>query len=392
MVRTRAGVKGIRKTGRTDSAETARKRAEAAARQARRELDILQSIVNRGPAVLFLWRAEPENWPVEFVSDNAGKILGYPAEDFMAGRVSWPGITHPEDAPRLEAEVAQYLGKGIHEWSQEYRLISKSGRIRWIQDWNRALTNGKGEVTHVQALVVDITQRKKTEEELRKSQAKLRDLASEAIRAEYRERRRIADVLHEELQQLLVGMQYRVNLMRERGTTRKSNGDVDWLLETLGRTIDVSRDLTLRLRPRVLGQAGLRPALEWLAADMKTRFGLTVNLNNGRAIRLPSDEIRSFAFDAVRELLTNVVKHAEVTAARIRTRARDGEIEIEVSDSGRGFDSSRPTQQAHFGLFSLRERVEALGGRLEVSSRPGQGTRATLILPADGAFPAESSG
>lgn len=251
-----------------------------------------------------------------------------------------------------------------------------------------------GHVTRVAVFVIDITNRKRTETALRVSRdeleqrvaertARLRTLAARLTHAEHRERRRIADVLHEDLQQHLVAMQYRVSALRAREGDGPNARDAEWLLEELARTIELSRDLTVRLRPPVLYELGLVPALDWLADDMRSRFGLAVTVGGVKSFRLESDEIRVFVFEAIRELLLNVVKHAGVKRARIRMRwAGKGNISIEVSDSGKGFDAARHTQESSFGLFSIRERIEALGGRLDVSSRPGHGTRAVLILPA----------
>jgi signal transduction histidine kinase len=125
------------------------------------------------------------------------------------------------------------------------------------------------------------------------------------------------------------------------------------------------------------------PALEWLAGRMRETFGLAVSIKGESAFRLESDEMRVFAFEAVSELLMNVIKHAGVKAARVEAKWRgEDRIAIEVSDKGAGFDAEPRGETTAFGLFSIRERVEAFGGRFDVVSRPGEGTRAVLILPA----------
>ena len=103
------------------------------------QLGEMKNIINRSGVLVFTWRMEPGKWPVEFVSENVADILGYSVGDFMSGRVEWSKITHPDDVPRLEKEVAQYLEKGDRKWSQEYRLITKSGGVKWFCDDNLAL-------------------------------------------------------------------------------------------------------------------------------------------------------------------------------------------------------------------------------------------------------------
>ena len=149
---------------------TEQKRAEKELKEAYENLQDFLSIINRSPIIVFLWRMA-KGWPVDFASENV-KRLGYTAKDFTSGKVSWPGITHPDDGPRLEKEVANYLDQGIEEWSQEYRLITKTGDIKWATDWSKIIRDADGNVTHIQGIILDITDRKRAEEALRSSEQK----------------------------------------------------------------------------------------------------------------------------------------------------------------------------------------------------------------------------
>ncbi|MDQ7825227.1 MAG: PAS domain S-box protein [Candidatus Eremiobacteraeota bacterium] len=133
------------------------KKTPAGAARENEMLEAMRSIVNRSPVVLMLWRNAPGEWPVEYVSENILAVTGYSREDLLSGIVSWTAITHKDDLLLLEAEVASFMEKGIDEWSQQYRLLCRSGEMRWFRDWNRVLRDSEGTVTHVQALVVDIT-------------------------------------------------------------------------------------------------------------------------------------------------------------------------------------------------------------------------------------------
>ena len=127
----------------------------------------LEDIVNRSPALVFVWRAAAGEWPVEFVSENVQRILGYTADDFTLGRVSWSDITHPEDARRVEAKAAQCLEEGTEEWSQEFRLMTESGETRWCQDHSLSLRDPNGDIAYIQSIVLDVTERKRAEEALK---------------------------------------------------------------------------------------------------------------------------------------------------------------------------------------------------------------------------------
>jgi PAS domain S-box-containing protein len=139
-----------------------------------KELKNLTDIINSGPAWVFIWRID-EGWPVEFVSENIKK-LGYTPQDFYSGRVSWPGITYPEDVPRLEKEVNALLKKKTPEFSQHYRLFKKSGEVCWVEDRNRLIYNEQGEATHIQGVIFDVTEKKKMQQVIKELEGKLLDV------------------------------------------------------------------------------------------------------------------------------------------------------------------------------------------------------------------------
>jgi PAS domain S-box-containing protein len=114
--------------------------------------------------MVLLWSAAPD-WPVEYASDNV-RQLGYEPDDFISGRVSWPGITHPEDAPRLAAELKDYASRGITEFTQHYRVFRKSGETVWVEDLTRALVDSAGRITRYQGILLDVTARHRAEQEL----------------------------------------------------------------------------------------------------------------------------------------------------------------------------------------------------------------------------------
>ncbi len=157
---------------------TARKQAEREKDRALARLEELDSIINRSHVVVFLWRADPTNeWPVDFVSENV-RQFGYTPEDFMSGRVSWPGVTHPQDVPRLEAEVATHIERGDSMFSQEYRLIDATGAVRWVEDRNLIIRDDEGTITHIQGIVLDVTERHQAEADRHQSEERLRAIFS----------------------------------------------------------------------------------------------------------------------------------------------------------------------------------------------------------------------
>jgi PAS domain S-box-containing protein len=132
---------------------------------------MLHVLGTQGRAMVLLWRIA-EDWPVEFVTENISR-LGYTAEDFISQRVSWPGITHPDDGPRLEAEIADNLARGVDEFAQSYRLVTRAGEIRWMENSTIVIRDDDGKPAYLQGVVLDVTDRKRTEETLRKRNALL---------------------------------------------------------------------------------------------------------------------------------------------------------------------------------------------------------------------------
>jgi signal transduction histidine kinase/CheY-like chemotaxis protein len=221
--------------------------------------------------------------------------------------------------------------------------------------------------------------------ELLHTQARLRTMAQTLTLTEQRERKRMAGELHDYLAQLLVLGKMKLSNMHEQirnigGSTATLFQEID---QTFTKALDYTRTLMAELSPPVLHELGLPTALQWLADQMK-KDRLMVEVRLGTS-NLPLPEHQAILlFHSVRELLINAAKHAGTDKAILTLDVADHELKIAVQDRGKGFntDSLEPTQPGHqFGLFSVKERMEELGGWLRVKSAPGQGTTVTLGLP-----------
>lgn len=157
-----AGFRGIAR----DVSE--RRRMEERLQQASRDLQEIGFIVHKSPSIAFLWQ-NADNWPVEFVSDNINQF-GYRPDDFTSGRIPYAQIIYPDDLERVGAEVAHYSGAGYEEFSQEYRVFTKTGAVRWIDDRTGIRRNAEGSITHFQGIITDITDRKLAEQALKRSE------------------------------------------------------------------------------------------------------------------------------------------------------------------------------------------------------------------------------
>ncbi len=219
--------------------------------------------------------------------------------------------------------------------------------------------------------------------------AQLRALALQLTQAEQKERRRVAYVLHEHFQQLLVAIRFNAELLR-RHPDRPVDGPLQQIESALCEAIRVSRSLTVELSPPILYDVGLAQAMDWLGRWMQERHGLQVKAAIDPAAEPAEEDLRVMLFHATRELLLNVVKHAGVKSARLDMTREGNLLRIVVADEGVGFDPSdrlrRQDSATGYGLFSIRERIEQLGGHLEIDSSPGCGVRTSLTVPIDSAI------
>jgi len=240
--------------------------------------------------------------------------------------------------------------------------------------------------TYMHTAARDITERKKAEEELIEHQAKLKAMAFEALRTEERERQRLAVGLHDSVCQKLVFTKLALESSLNLVSDSKVLASLRIACGAIGETIEQADSLTFELSNPVLRQLGFVIALEkYLTEEIRQKHGIEYELEGDEQLDTLQDEIKNCLFRVTRELLTNVVKHAQSRKVRVSVRESQGQIYVRVQDDGVGFKESQAgskvSQTARFGLFSIREQLEYLGGHLEIESKPGRGTTATVVVP-----------
>jgi len=254
----------------------------------------------------------------------------------------------------------------------------------------------------------DVTQRKAAEQRLEQARDELEQrvaertaeleqragqlarLTSELTLVEQRERQRLAQVLHDHLQQVLAAGRFALDMLASRvGAEHKAS--VVQVHDLVDEAIAASRSLTAELSPPILYEADLPAALEWLGRFMRERYGLTVEVDIAPDPPPLREDMKVLLYQSVRELLFNVMKHAGVETARVALVADEASgLRLTVSDRGVGFDVARAEAGPKgdppgvgFGLFSIRERLQGLGGSMELEAAPGRGTTVTLIAPCE---------
>jgi signal transduction histidine kinase len=242
----------------------------------------------------------------------------------------------------------------------------------------------------------EVLQRKRAEGQLAAYQADLRSLASQLTLAEEQERRRLAVQLHDQIGQNLALSNIKLQELRsslEKNGADGLMGEVDNLSGLLTRTIEETQSLTSRISPPILYDLGLEAALEWLTERFSQQHGLMAYFESDRQIKPVDDNLKVLIFQAVQELLVNIVKHAQAHSLKVSMWRQGDNLNVGVEDDGVGYDPAilpyRNGKGGGFGLFSIRERLRPLGGRMEVRSEPQGGTEFVLSVPLELSCPLE---
>jgi DNA-binding NarL/FixJ family response regulator len=227
-------------------------------------------------------------------------------------------------------------------------------------------------------------QQRTTEAEARAHQ--LRSLAFALADTESRERKRLAHLLHDHFQQLVSAAKLKTGLVRRAATDEKFISTLKRAEELLEEALIASRTLATELSPPVLTDGGLIAALQWLARKMETDYNLRIALDCDPSAEPDSEQVRTLLFECTRELLFNVVKHAQTSQASLTLKIPSpGLLSLTVADSGKGFDTpargGARKNESSFGLFSIRERLGFLGGLLYLRSAPGRGAAVEMSVP-----------
>lgn len=236
-------------------------------------------------------------------------------------------------------------------------------------------------------LTREIDERKRIEQAILDHQSKLQTMAFELSMAEERERDRIAGELHDHVGQRLILTKMKLDSLASRLSAEQLERDTDEVIGLIGQTIQDIRSLTFQIRPPLLASAGLEATVQWLGEELKGDYGLQMELIDDNRRKPLQYEIRSTVFQAVRELLLNVVKHAGTGFVQVRMEREADLFAITIRDNGKGFDateiSKRASKTGGFGLFNIQQKIEYLGGAITIDSRPGAGTVATVKVPLD---------
>jgi PAS domain S-box-containing protein len=310
---------------------------------------------------------------IRFVNDAMCRITGYQPDELIGRRYSilQGRRTESRTLRRIVRELT--ARNSCHAELIEYR---KDG-LPFVDELSITRVAGTGQTSMFVSIHRDISERKRKEQALDRYLRDLRAMASELMLSQERDQRRLAEELHKSLGHALFLARMKLD---ELSTAEPRAAEAGKTLEEVARLVN---RVTFELNPPLLRTLGLKPAVRSLARSMEQADFLSVEVNeDGEDIRL-DEGLAMFLFRSIRELLTNVAKHAETGRAVVSLRRVNHALQIQVEDQGKGFDpaDSFHPGSGHFGLFTITERLRGLKGILKIRSAAGKGTTVTMIVP-----------
>jgi len=305
---------------------------------------------------------------------------GYPAADIVGNPKAFQRLFPDATYRQSVLDAWSRGGNEFHDW--ELDVTCKDGGIKTIA-WSSVSARFPIQPWFVWAIGVDVTERNQDHQQVDLQRRRLRDLASQLQVAEERERRRIAQDLHDHVSQGLVAIKlHLLGALRDVPLSPGQAQQRDTAVELLGQVASDINTLTFELCPPTLYDIGLEAALEWLTKRFEQRSGIACQFSRGTAPTTLDQDVRVLLFRCAGELLRNAERHAQATQVQVAVRGDDHAVTLSVHDDGVGFDVTRVMSEAPgFGLFSIRERVASLKGRLDVDAGPGRGSRFTVTVP-----------
>ncbi|MBB5495976.1 PAS domain-containing protein [Paraburkholderia sp. MM5384-R2] len=339
-----------------------------------------QLAISGATAGLWDWNLQTD---AIYLSPHFKEILGYAGDELPSRTQLLLESIHPDDIDRVKTSLAAHLERK-RAYDVEYRVRTRSGEFQWIHSRGQALWNRAGEPYRMVGWIMDVTDRKRSDEALRESREELQHLSANIQHVREEEKTRIARELHDDLGQQLAALKIevaRIENRAEAAMTALADADLRTIYALIDQLVGSVRRIAADLRPAMLDDLGLIPAIEWFSDQFSARHGVRVIRHIGADDIDFNGESASAVFRVVQEAMTNVARHSGATEVTLKI-VRDGpNCIVSIIDNGRGCLSDRRPARNSFGLLGMRERAVALGGELRIRTAPEQGFALSLSLP-----------
>lgn len=355
---------------------TERKLAEEAARKKDESLAEAQRIAHLGN---WTWNIETNElaW-----SDEVYRIFGLLPQEFGANYDAFLEFVHPDDREAVQEAVNRSLADPSVPYSIEHRVVRPDGRERIVHEQGEVTFDDGGRPIRMIGTVLDITERKRVEELLQRSQEELRRLSAQLLSVQEEERKRIARELHDGIGQSLSALKFLLENRLQMMGKNSAPGDLqplESMIPMLQNAIEEVRQMQTDLRPPTLDDLGIRATLSWFCREYQRIYsGIRIE----QEIEVQENEIphdlKTVIYRVLQEAMNNVAKHSGAKGVRLSLAKKNGWIQLRVEDNGSGFDPRKVLSEERtgygFGLTSMRERTELSGGSFSIESIQGRGT------------------
>jgi len=349
------------------------KEAEQALRHSESTLTKAQQIAHVG------------SWDYEYAtdvmkcSDETYRIFGFQPGGVKPSLDLFFNMTHPDDFLLLRENIVNVLELHV-PLSIDMRIILEDGEERFIHEQAELTYDDNGEIVKLVGTVHDITQRKKIEEEQKKSLEQLKQLSVHIEQAREDERLNISRELHDDLGQALTAVKIDLEIIKQQSSDSVIKQKLDNVKALVGSSIKSVQRITSQLRPEIIDDLGIEAAIDWYTKEYAKRYGIEVFLDIENGIPISNDAALPL-FRIMQESLTNIARHASATHIEILLNQHDDFIQFVVSNNGVGITDDQINSKKSFGIMSMRERAASLGGTFEISRGENFGTKIMIIFP-----------
>jgi PAS domain S-box-containing protein len=336
--------------------------------QVRKRMKEIEGILENTPAVVFI---KDQDCRYLMVNSRYEELFGIRSEE-IKGKTDYD-IFPKETAEQFRANDRQVLTEK-HSIQVEEQVPQNDGMHTYFSV-KFPIYDEQGTVRSLCGIATDIT-------ELKKAQDRMRRLSARIMMGQEKERAAIARELHDELGQMLTALRMEAVWIRDHVNERdfKVRERTLAMCDVIDKTIDEVRSMAVRLRPKVLDDLGLIDALEWYTTEFEKRSGIACIFNH-QDIPNVKDMLATAAYRIAQEALTNVARHSFATHVDVTLQAEKNMLVLSVMDNGVGFNTQNLSDDESLGIAGMRERVNLVGGNLDIQSAPGKGTHVLLEVP-----------
>ena len=375
-------------TGFLYSLASSQRRAVALANEMTKNLRENRTLLNEAQKLAHVgWCQYSPNDGRMIWSEELYRMHGLDPATFVPTYDSALSLVHPDDRARWEKTLAQAALHDGAPFTTELRITRPDGSVRHLCSLGEVMAGAGDSPFRILWSVLDLTEQKQTEGALRASAQQLTALSRRLVEVQEAERRKLARELHDRVGQNLTALSINLDILRTslagdgNSEHRTRLGDSSALIES---TADSIEDVMCELRPPMLDDYGLLPALHWYAREFSNRTGIAVDVHGVDHAERNDPDTEIALFRISQEALNNVAKHAHARRVRIQLDHPDGHCALTISDDGIGIESALDAagrQRWGLGMITMRERAEALGGRFAVTSSRAEGTQITIEIP-----------